>query len=582
MRRYAVLTLAVLVIHMCSLASGGEIGFNLRWNYYLVGGLDDVSVFDMDKDGVVEIYACSYESGKPAMWVFDENGGLLQEIPIPRPGLVDFGNERVVRAIPADFDGNGNLDVLFTTEIIASGMNSHRLYRFERAFQEDLKRYRLLMRWMEVRTGLVTGIAVVDYGWGQEVYASSSDFMIRSFYANNGSLIRNLSLDSSVWDIYPVYVGANRTVFAAAAFKHLYLLNDTYGILWNYSADTRFTRVYESDVDNNSVADIFALSGDVLQRFSIDGWPLWNRTIRDADTNIVSADFNNDGLQEVILGSGQEIVGLNNKGDAAWRLDVGDRPNYIAVYNLSGLSLVVATFNGLKVFDAEDGGEFKVENGSRMLEYAMMKFAAGNRSAALAYAERAKTAFLAAGDIDSAGGCDLLLGRIRTALSADHHYVRALSYMGDGMTQEAVSEAEAALELYSRAGLEGDLNKSVSLNYSLHLILYGKGNLTLADYFYREAESYYVKSDFDAAGLYARNASMYYRLAGDSSGISRSEAIIRSTMDKKTTTTITLLQTGVKMPEERQDYMDYLLEGVLALLFFIIIAVFMSAVRKRA
>ncbi|MBM3309850.1 MAG: hypothetical protein FJY77_06290, partial [Candidatus Altiarchaeales archaeon] len=214
----------------------------LRWGYYTVNGVDEVQVFDLDKDSTPEVYAVSWvEPTRPMLRAFSSNGDLLYDILVPRPALIAYGEERITYLHAVDLDDDGLLDILAASEIISAGINSHRLYRFERIFEEDLKRYRTDMLWYS-KMGYTSGMALMPStvdGIQEDIYQSSSDFSL-SILDRDGKALGNKTLETSIYDVYPVQFGAGRGL-AVAAFQHVYVVDSSLKVLWDYNYQDRFT-----------------------------------------------------------------------------------------------------------------------------------------------------------------------------------------------------------------------------------------------------------------------------------------------------------------------------------------------------
>lgn len=584
MRLTVLLILILLALPVCS-----EVNFGLRWEYYLVNGIKDFYVFDLDKDGAVEIYGCSYEPTRPTLWALSSDGKLLYGTLIPRPGLVDFGTEKVTLMRPTDLNSDRVLDILSTTEIISAGMNAHRLYRLERIYESDLKRYRTDMSWMYTRTGLITGIVLLDGGVNEsynKIYFSSEDATLRSV-DTKGNLIGNITLKGSIWDICPVVFSNKSVGLIAASFRHVYAFDSDLKLLWDYPFDVSFSNVYASDVNNDSAPEIFAVSEGILYRLTVNGTLVWNKSITGLKTNVFSADFDHDGFEDILVGAEKKVFGLNPKGEVLWTVDLGDNPNYLYAYDLSNsgnLSLIAALSSGIKVFDlgfSVNETAVSITNAKAMLVLAKEYFNRGNYSLALNYSGKAKESFTTVGDNASIGECEVLLEKAKWAISADQYYNKALSDFKSGLYYDAMNYTSLSLELYSKLGFADGVNKTISLNRSIYYSLYGEGNLTLAQYFYSKAESYYVNSQFDLAVDYAKNASMYYDFAGDSVGVAKSKILMDSSLEKlpkvsRATTTFTTkwrVTTTTTLPQAR-DYTDYILAGGVVLLIVIVFFAF--------
>ncbi|MFH1126335.1 MAG: hypothetical protein V1703_04355 [Candidatus Altiarchaeota archaeon] len=580
-----------LMLLALSLPACGEITFQQRWDYYLVNGINDFYFLDLDGDKFVEIYGCSYEPARPTLWVLDRHGNLAYSILIPRPGLVDFGTEEVVYMYPTDLNGDGILDILSTTEIISSGVNSHRLYRLERSFESDLQRYRTTMTWMYPRTGLVTRIVLMESQTKnntQEIYWSALDLSVRSMDAN-GNLLKNVSLEGSVYDLCRVGFGNNSYGLIAASFGHLYCMDQSLNIKWDYPFSGRFTRVYAGDVDNDTFDDIFAFSDGYLYRFSLNGTLLWRKSVGDLKTNIYSADFDKNGVYDIIMGVGQGVVGLSPNGDLIWSFDLGETPNHVEAYDLSGegdLSIIVAITKGLRVFDVVTPVNESAEtfySANAMLVFAREYFDRGNYSLSLSYAAKAREGFSSIGESSQMAECDSLIERVNWAISADQHYQNALKDFDSKLYESAMNHTLVALELYGRLGFGNDVEKAFKLNQSLFYEMYLRGNLTIADELYAKAEQYYINSQLQLAVEYARNASIYYNMSYDKSGLSKSEMLLTSALDKmpkETTTTTMRGTTTTSLPKARRGYDDYLLVAGLMLMLAILFLA-LRAIKSR-
>ncbi|MDD5111604.1 MAG: VCBS repeat-containing protein [Candidatus Altiarchaeota archaeon] len=600
-----------LLLVLLASSAAGEVHFGLRWDYYAVSGITGVYVFDLDGDGTPEIYGSSYDPGRPVLTGFDANGNVLYSIIIPRPALVDFGNEDVTMVWPADIDGDGLLDVLSASRIVSSGVNSHRLYRLERSFEEDIKRFRTQMEWFYSRTGFVTAVVLVDVTGGgeSEIYESSQDMYVR-LIDTDGNLLKETRLDGSVWDFAPVYwvrenatsfelvfnnksvvLNNNNMSFVAGTFRALYGLNEGLDVAWKFPYDFRFTHVYSANVDNDSMPDVFAFSDDnVLHRFSADGKRVWARSVEGMDTNMVSADFDYDGFQDLLFGVGKKVVALNPKGEVVWNIDVSDDVRSLRVADLSKngtLSVIVGSANGLKVFDY---GVFQNESEAvrfkarEMLSYAKERMAEDAYQYAFNYASKAKDAYLSIGDLASAEECQAVMDASKEGVYAVDYYEDAVGFYEEGRFLEAANATLRSFVIYRRMNSTVGLGRVLSLNRSVFETMYLQSNMTAADEHYRTAEASYVNSSFGMALEHANAAAGFYRMAGDRGGVLRAEnlANLASGRLKPVSTTLPEAVVTTTVPEEEGLTLDDIAFGAgLSLLSLIVLLYLWTVVGKH-
>jgi hypothetical protein len=176
--------------------------------------------------------------------------------------------------------------------------------------------------------------------------------------------------------------------------------------------------------------------------------------------------------------------------------------------------------------------------------------------------------------------CDSLVKKIQLSISGDQYYDEASGYLESKEYIMALNSTQLSLESYMLAGFSEGIQEAVELNQSIYHRMHESGNISLGDFYYSQAESYYINSSFNIALDLAKNASLYYELAGYSVGIGKASILIASSSKNIKDSTTTLPEvplTTTTLPQfNLNDYIDY----VMALVFLLLVAVGFFAFRS--
>lgn len=582
MRKIAILFIFLLLVQ--SNSAGSYEPIKLKWQYPVKA--DNINSFDLDGDGLREIYISSY-GYRNYLYALDWNGSLIFDTRIQGyreyfATIYPHADEEINIVYLTDLDKDKNLDILVSSKIWGTGVNVHKFYILERDIERGFDYYKNRFKWVYEDAGMIQEI----YALNNEIISASLDGNIYIF-DNAGNLKKNYDLGESIWGIFPADVDNDSlTEIVAGSFRGISLIYGN-GIRWKYKTGGRILDVFSEDFDNDNYKEIIAVSDDYLYLLRMNGSLIWNKKIENP-VGTGALDIDNDSKKEIIAVSRNgSIYFLGINGSVEWKSHIediilsaytvdeklfvgGDKNAYVFdlnkdyVRNLDAENYYSKSYDYYIKNDYENSGIYaekakeiylEINNTDGILKSGYMliltkqnltseekkrvgdlyydnavKYLNSNKfEDALLYAERSLRIYSGINYSEGSRRSNLLISEINEGIAknrkeeANNYYLKALDYYFFGKDlRNSTIYAEKAMRIYSELNDSGGISKSESLVLEIK-----KGGMKeLSDGYYSIAQDYYNSGDYGNATLYAEKAGEIYLELNDGGGISKSDLLI--------------------------------------------------------
>ncbi|MFH1054900.1 MAG: PQQ-binding-like beta-propeller repeat protein [Candidatus Altiarchaeota archaeon] len=537
----------IILLLFASIASAAETPLALDWSNSISKGVQRIDLLDLDKDWDAEIYAISTGATDETIYAYTIDGGLIYDTTVPRYGLADYGNEDFILASVSDWDGNGYLDIVSATEIKASSINNHRLYRIQRIPEEGLDRLYNRLIWVVKDSGLITSIGFEDVeGDGTlEAVTSSVDQEIRA-YKPDGSFTVKAKLEGSVWDLRTVNIDAdNNTEYLAAAFKGLYLLDDNGAVIWSSPSDSRFDIASSYDINGDGRPEFMGVSEDVLYALDINGKTLWGyRTQNIKAVEGVRMAYLEDAY--VLVAAGDKLVFLDKDGEVMWEQEVPDRILTVKPLEVGGVThILLGTEDGISEYRIDDS-KLKAEKAFTFYHRAGRDYEEGRFNDSIYYAGKAANLYRDISLAENETNALELVSKAGNVSEAERFYSTALMDFEAGRYNQSIMHARMAEQIYASQEYEPGVAKSTSLQTKAaekaREAIRVADEKRIADEYYSLAESEYVNGSYKTSLEYARMAQDAYNRLQYTPGVKLAEKLVSMNLEGIGETTTTLQQ----------------------------------------
>jgi len=422
----------IAVIFYMVIVGAGSYDMNLKWSYEVTESIDSLYIEDIDNDGFLEIVIFARNDVRPdkiyvldgsglLMWdygldgiqsvcVSDVNHDLFKEVVLSHGGF----REGVERGGIDIIDKDGKLSIRFP----AAGLKSGILLRNIKAADLDKNGYEEI-----IGNTLDTVNVLKD---------SYDDFSMR---IPVGKKIEDISLQDLNGDGYMDVI--------ANCLYDIYDISIKGSIRWNYTVDEGINTLIITEMypwgnyevvlaSKNDTIYILDDSGDLRIRDKV------NKEI----ISVITADFDEDGLDELVLGT----------NDSIYFLDIASNISYECKTDGSIKTVLATTLekkSELKIFASDGERIYEIAgNGSLLKRYEL------NHSINRIYLkdldnDGVKELITSSDNVVSVYGFEIEEKEADNKL-AKRYYDRAYLYLSMGYLENASFYAEKALAIYSK------------------------------------------------------------------------------------------------------------------------------------
>jgi len=422
----------IAVIFYMVIVGAGSYDMNLKWSYEVTESIDSLYIEDIDNDGFLEIVIFARNDVRPdkiyvldgsglLMWdyeldgiqsvcVSDVNHDLFKEVVLSHGGF----REGVERGGIDIIDKDGKLSIQFP----AAGLKSGILLRNIKAADLDKNGYEEI-----IGNTLDTVNVLKD---------SYDDFSMR---IPVGKKIEDISLQDLDRDGYMDVI--------ANCLYDIYDISIKGSIRWNYTVDEGINTLIITEMypwgnyevvlaSKNDTIYILDDSGDLRIRDKV------NKEI----ISVITADFDEDGLDELVLGT----------NDSIYFLDIASNISYECKTDGSIKTVLATTLekkSELKIFASDGERIYEIAgNGSLLKRYEL------NHSINRIYLkdldnDGVKELITSSDNVVSVYGFEIEEKEADNKL-AKRYYDRAYLYLSMGYLENASFYAEKALAIYSK------------------------------------------------------------------------------------------------------------------------------------
>lgn len=262
-----------------------------------------------------------------------------------------------------------------------------------------------------------------------------------------------------------------------------------------------------ADLDEDGNSELIVGSKPCVQVFNRDGTSRWNYTTGGSVTDSATADLNKDGSPEFILAS-NGIYALDYKGERLWKYSASGNVTSVKVVDLDkdGYPEIIASSSVISILDKD--GKLKWSSSS----YAQIND-------------------LKVGDLDNDGFMEVVVG-------AKDHTVKAFTTKTYVKKQQAKNQYDKAQEAYgSRDYPQAEelalkskeyyqsLGDSAGITASQSLIEKAREHVKADGYYNQSMEAYSV-GDYQSTVDYAQKAVEIYRVIQDLAALSEANSIM--------------------------------------------------------
>lgn len=493
---------AILILVSISTLAFAEFNPEVIWKFTAKEGINGIYAGDLDNDGNVEIVAIASIDGM--VYVLDSNGSVKWKhnlvCPVSKVYVSDLNNDgkEEVMVVSCEyltvFDSNG-----------AEMWQTHSWGGIKDLYSADIDNDNLKEIIATISpTPYSNGISVVDRT-GKRKWSFRMEEKPYSVYASD------LDKDNNK----EIIIGATEKEERFFKPGRVYVLDSTGDLLWKFKTDGGVNYVSSSDIDNDGSDEILVGS---YQKFTVldkNGSVKWGYVTAGYTHDTIVADIDEDGSKEIIVGANDLYI-LDSNGNLKWKDKVGTE-----VYNII-------------LGDIDKDGNPEILAGSDRIYIFDLKGDLGWKSDEFIAVRGVYTI-----DLDNDNFKEIIAGTLDKNLYVfetvnyakmrlgSSYYERAQNFYTSKDYENASRYARMAKGTFSEIG-EGDgISKSELLISQIEKLSLRIGkDIGDADKFYKTAQDFYFSGEYLNASAYARMARDRYSSIGDTEGISKSNSLI--------------------------------------------------------
>ncbi len=558
------------------------------WSASINQGVDRIDFFSLKNTSIMQVYGISVSSKNTVIYVFDTEGNKIYDTSPSRTGSQESGSEENLMVAACELDGNGYLDMLLTTEIRASGVTKHVLYKVERIPEEGLDRLYNRRVWDVKDGGLITSLNIMKIMDNDTVniVTSSVHEEIR-VYNKDGEVVFNTSLTDSIWDVTPIRTGNQTTTqYLAAAYSGMSLLDYKGILLWKVLEGSRVRKSYAFDVNGDGKIEYLGVSNDTLYVFDSDSRLMWEYTtprISDVEAITVFEDEN----KYLLVSSGDKIVFLGKDGSKMSEYDVGEEVITMRYIDQDGYKrLFVGTQDSLTSYRINED-PLKAEKAGEYYENAVKSLDEENFNMSLYFSTEAARIYQQIGYAQEESKSVELKEVSEKLFEADNLYQIAQAYYNNKSYQQSSTYAKQAIDLFKQVGYNRGVNKSESINVlgaeKADAAIKKAEDSRMADEYYSIAEASYINGSYRDSVEYAKKAMQLYEKWENAAGKQISEKLMQMSEDEiadatTTTTSPPTTTTTIRKSELNQD--DLIMYGAIILSIIVLAAIIVPRIKR--
>jgi len=424
----------ILVISSMVIVGAGSYDMNLKWSYEVAGNIDSLYIEDIDNDGFLEIVIFAKNEdvhGPGKIYVLDKRGLLMwdYELDGPQSVCVSDVNHDLFKEVVLSHGGiragigRGGIDIIdkdgkLSIQFPAAGLKSGVLLRNIKAVDLDKNGHEEIIG----NTHDTVNVLKDSY----------DDFSMK---IPVGKKIEDISLQDLDRDGYMDVI--------ANCLYDIYDISIKGLIRWNYTVGEGINTVTIADLYPWGNYEVILVSkNDTIYILDDSGILRIRDRVNKEIINLITADFDDDGLDELVLGT----------NDSIYFLDVASNISY--EYKTNGsIKTVLATAlekkSELEIFASDGNRIYEIaRNGSLLKRYEL------NQSINKIYlkdleSNGVKELIASSDNVVSVYGFEVEEKEADNKL-AKRYYDRAYLYLSTGYPENASFYAEKALAIYSK------------------------------------------------------------------------------------------------------------------------------------
>jgi len=419
-------------------------------------------------------------------------------------------------------------------------------------------------------------------------------------------------LETSLWDVAPIYVGPRENVtgewvvggragntsaewsanykFLAAGYDGMYYTDHRGRVLWHKPSERKYTKTGAADLDGDGELELLGLSGDTLYAWDQYGTQIWSYEYK----NIASFNpirFGVSDQDSLVVVAGNTMTFLDGSGKKVWEIGLPDKALTVkAVGHAQNMKILVGTQDGLYAYRVDDT-YLRSEEAAKAHRRALEAYGRGDYNLTLKLAGEVLRLYEEMG-LDSGEKVSeayALKTNSEKIIRADDKYAKAEDSYRSRRYNVSLELVLQAHELYATVNYTEGIKKCTQLEMLLDSKLEGDSKTTpgkmRGDEFYNQAEEAYINNDYNRSIKFAEMALLEYQGIRYTPGVKLAENLIFMNKDALAATTTTTFKvvdskaTQAYRPEYTTE--DLVTYGALAAALLVVAAVAVSKFRVR-
>jgi len=480
--------------------------FTLLWELKTPVSVQDITAFDVDDDGLMEVSVALGAYTQEDYWVLS--------------GTLPGGGENWTLTEYSSLNGS--------VFVLSSDGGLRWSHTFNSSFG-DLRVRSIASAYSSAKAMPV-------------VVAGVNDGQFKLFNASNGRLRNNYTLGAGVVELNMGNLESrlDNDVLVAGSNNFLHLVNSYNNTVWKTRFFNQVTSTDILDLDADEINDIFVANRDgYVYVLNSDGSHKWKFFIGGPVYHVSVLDLDLNELPEILIQSHGNITLLEFRreyfirvrGDGFYEraLRAFDSGDYIMsrilldksenLYARIGLTGLTNIANLRRRIEQEFTTDLKIR-ADYLYQKSLEAYGLNNYNESLSLLSEAKSIFTELNDEKGVEKVDSLLNKISdevrkiTEIKADGLYTKALSYFGFHDYNLSEQNAKSALDLFDVLGSDPGMRKCKSLLAEV------------ADARYNNAKRIYVGLEFDRALAEAEEAERLFLELKDEGGVEKTRKLI--------------------------------------------------------